>query len=138
MIQGGSGKKRREVVMKLKHEEYKAGVIPVEWEAWLRGSVDKPPSLEDLVKKQQQQIVLSKKVIELNRRDMKLQEEEYAAGLVAKPVGHASATTYGNVESSKGPRTSGGQFQPGVWGKQLDQQKKNDTGKYEPESWKPS
>lgn len=29
---GGSGKKRREVVTKLKHEEYKAGVIPVEWE----------------------------------------------------------------------------------------------------------
>ena len=61
-----------------------------------------------------------------------------SAGLVAKPVGHASATTYGNFESSKGPRTSGGQFQPGVWGKQLDQQKKNDTEKYEPESWKPS
>ncbi|XP_028391265.1 NADH dehydrogenase [ubiquinone] 1 alpha subcomplex assembly factor 2-like isoform X2 [Dendronephthya gigantea] len=143
ILRDGIKKPRREVVTKqaLKHEEYESGVIPTEWEAWLRGSVDTPPTHEDLLKKQRQQIMLSKKVHEVNQRDKQLQEQEYTEGLVARPVGHASSTTYGNIESSAEPRTSGSQFRPGVWGKQLNARegtgKEDEKEKYEPEAWKP-
>ncbi|CAB4020272.1 mimitin, mitochondrial, partial [Paramuricea clavata] len=140
--ESASKKARREVVtkQKLKHEDYEAGVIPTEWEAWLRGSVDNPPTHEDLLKKQQQQMVLSKRVLEVNRRDKQLQEQEYSDGLVAKPVGHASSATYGHIESSAEPTTSGSQFQPGVWDKQLNTARpgnEDETEKFEPEGWKP-
>ena len=140
VLQGASKKPRREVVtkQKLKHEEYHAGAIPIEWEAWLRGSVDNPPTHQVLLQKQQRQMVLSKRVLEVNRREKQRQEQEYSDGLVAKPVGHASSTTYSNIESSKEPRTSGSKFQPGVWDKQLNRPDNEDeTEKFEPDPWKP-
>jgi hypothetical protein len=59
---------------------------------------------------------------------------------VAKPVGHASSATYGHIESSAEPTTSGSQFKPGVWDKQLNTARPGDedeTEKFEPEGWKP-
>lgn len=55
-------------------------------------------------------------------------------------MGHASSAVYGNVESSSEPRTSGSNFKPGVWDKQLKTTqpgKEDEIEKYEPEAWKP-
>ncbi|EDV22551.1 uncharacterized protein TRIADDRAFT_58888 [Trichoplax adhaerens] len=86
--------------------DYVPGSIPVEWEAWLRGKRVEPPTVEELIEREQRAQLLAKRVIAL---------EEKEAQMLQKPeVGHASAPMYDKADSEDQAST-GKDFQPASW-----------------------
>ena len=152
IIKDGS-KPRREVITakNFKPERYTPETIPTEWQAWIRGMREDPPSLDELRKKERKLDILQEKVKQIEERDRKLQEKEYEEGLVAKPlqksrtvpVGHASAPIYEGLDNRVEPTTTSKGFQPGTW--EPPNSGKTNKGTvsetrevtFQPESWVP-
>ncbi|XP_030643997.1 NADH dehydrogenase [ubiquinone] 1 alpha subcomplex assembly factor 2 [Chanos chanos] len=100
--------------------QYLEGSIPSEWDAWIRGRRNQPPTLEELMKNESYRKNIKVKAQEALEKDMALQAKEYEEGLVARPSqtqvkGHASAAHFGKQEISEDPVSTGSTFQPGAW-----------------------
>ena len=123
IISGKSGRQRREVVTKLKHEQYEDGTIPIEWEAWIRGKREIPPTHEELIKKLQQREILNQRVKKVEAEEMERREKERESELATRQVGHASAPVYEKTGLRSEPVRTGDTFQPGSWtpGSKTDQ-----------------
>uniref|UniRef100_A0A8D0E0X8 NADH:ubiquinone oxidoreductase complex assembly factor 2 n=1 Tax=Salvator merianae TaxID=96440 RepID=A0A8D0E0X8_SALMN len=105
---------------KIKESEYEAGHIPVEWEAWIRKKRKDPPTIEEILEKENYYKEMKEKIQEVYEKDKLLQAKEHEEGLVAEPVqtqikGHASAHHYGKNEPSEDPVSTADTFQPGSW-----------------------
>lgn len=151
-IRKAGAKPRREVItaVNLKPERYTPETIPTEWQAWIRGMRDDPPSHEELYMKGKKLDRLQEKVKQIEERDRQLQEKEYEEGLVAKPtqkssnvpIGHASAPVYEKLDSRTEPVTTSKGFQPGAWAP-LKQKGTEGSGNeqekdtFQPDSWVP-
>ena len=154
-IRKAGAKPRREVItaVNLKPERYTPDTIPTEWQAWIRGMRDEPPTHEELLMKGKKLDTLQEKVKQIEERDRQLQEKEYEEGLVAKPtqkssnvpVGHASAPVYESLDNRTEPTTTGKGFQPGAWaaakqkGTEASEGPGNEQGEetFQPDSWVP-
>ncbi|XP_054843354.1 NADH dehydrogenase [ubiquinone] 1 alpha subcomplex assembly factor 2 isoform X1 [Eublepharis macularius] len=131
----------------IKEHEYEVGDIPTEWEgsrgdpgnyrpvsltsipAWIRKRRKEPPTVEEILKNENNREAVKKKVEEVYEKDRLLQAKEYEEGLVATPVqtqikGHASAQHYGRNEPSEDPVSTANTFQPGSWKPPQDQEHK--------------
>ncbi|XP_018614931.1 NADH dehydrogenase [ubiquinone] 1 alpha subcomplex assembly factor 2 isoform X1 [Scleropages formosus] len=111
---------KRLVVSKMTESEYTEGSIPSEWDAWIRGRRKDPPTLEELEKNMHYREQIKQKAREAQEKDLALQAKEYDEGLVARPAqtlikGHASATHFGQNQTSEDPVSTGNTFQPGSW-----------------------
>ncbi|KAG7264432.1 hypothetical protein CRUP_011912 [Coryphaenoides rupestris] len=103
-----------------KEYQYMEGSIPTEWDAWIRGRRKDPPSIEELLKNERYREQVKHKACEAEKRDLLLQSQAYAEGLVAAPAqtavkGHASATSFGKTVVSEEPTSDANTFQPGSW-----------------------
>jgi NADH dehydrogenase [ubiquinone] 1 alpha subcomplex assembly factor 2 len=138
VLSGRGRRARREVVSKLKHEEYEDGTIPVEWEAWIRGKRNDPPTHDELVSKIRQREVLKERVKHVEAEEIERRaKEQGGAGMLTRPVGHASSPVYGKTELQSEPIRTGNTFQPGAWtpGTNTDPGKGQDDN-FEPEAWR--
>ncbi|XP_072019306.1 NADH dehydrogenase [ubiquinone] 1 alpha subcomplex assembly factor 2-like [Amphiura filiformis] len=113
-------KTRRLVESSHKHYQYESGMIPHEWEAWVRGKRKKPPTEDEIFTREAMEQIVKKRAVEVDRRDQALQEKAYEEGLVAKPVqtkaaGHASSTTYQRIDSQSDPVSTGKEYEPAGW-----------------------
>ncbi|XP_022087175.1 mimitin, mitochondrial-like [Acanthaster planci] len=116
---GGYLKARRTVESPYSHAEYEEGMIPLEWEAWVRGKRNNPPTQEEIDKREQKTQLVKKRAQELEQKDQERQTKDYEEGLVAKPaqtkqIGHASAPVYDKVDSAESVST-GKDFEPSAW-----------------------
>lgn len=112
------GRPRREVLTKLKHSQYEDGSIPIEWEAWIRGKRDEPPTHEELLKKMQQREVIKHraKVLEEEEKErMKEIEKNSLHGWTAPLGQYVGPSLYQKLEETSQPTRTGDSFQPGAW-----------------------
>ena len=139
------GKKpKREMISKIKHMQYTPNMMPIAWEAWIRGKRDDPPTHEELLAQQKRIETVKDRARQLEEKDW---EERALADkppqLVAQ-VGHASTSLYESLDDRAEPTSTGTVFQPGEWspgtsdpsGRAPTGKKSEDT--FEPESWVPS
>lgn len=140
ILSGKSGRPRREVETQLKHEQYEDGTIPIEWESWIRGKRDNPPTHDELISKLQQREVLSQRVkkVEAEEMERKAKEQDQAT----RQQGHASAPVYEKTGLKSEPTRTGDTFQPGSWtpGSKTGQAGKGseeEVDSFEPEAWNP-
>uniref|UniRef100_A0A8D0GA18 NADH:ubiquinone oxidoreductase complex assembly factor 2 n=1 Tax=Sphenodon punctatus TaxID=8508 RepID=A0A8D0GA18_SPHPU len=117
-MRGATIRERRMVdAGNLKEYQYEAGIIPTEWEAWIRKKRKDPPTIEEILKNENYREEIKLKAKEAYEKDRLLQAKD---GLVAEPVqtqikGHASAHYYGKNEPSPDPTSTASTFQPGSW-----------------------
>ena len=140
------GKKpKREMITKIEHMEYTPGLIPIEWEAWIRGKRELPPTHEELIAEQRRVKTLKERARQVEEKDRKQQVLEQKTSQIAAHVGHASAPLYESLDNRSQPTSTGTTFQPGEW---IPESGPNDSpgsvskGKetdetFEPESWVP-
>ena len=132
------GKKpRREMITKIKHMEYTADLIPIEWEAWIRGKRDDPPTHAELLSEQKRIKTLKERVRQVEERDREQQALEDAPPQIAAQVGHASAPLYESLDNRTQPTSTGTTFQPGEWAPGSNLKGKDSEETFEPESWVP-
>ncbi|XP_072172957.1 NADH dehydrogenase [ubiquinone] 1 alpha subcomplex assembly factor 2-like [Diadema setosum] len=117
---GEEMKARRSVESSVSHFEYEAGMVPIEWEAWVRGKRIDPPTEEEIAMREKKTRIIKARAAEVERKDKERQELEYHEGLVARPVqttakGHASSPTYEKVDSTDEAVSTGKEFQPAAW-----------------------
>ncbi|XP_062899049.1 NADH dehydrogenase [ubiquinone] 1 alpha subcomplex assembly factor 2 isoform X1 [Mobula hypostoma] len=103
-----------------KEIEYELGNIPLEWEAWIRGSRKDPPNIEEILKNEKYRTIIKSRACEIQQDDAIRKEKEYEEDLVARPVqtpikGHASAHYFGKDKISSEPSSTANTFQPGSW-----------------------
>lgn len=132
------GKKpRREMITKLKPDEYTPDLIPLEWEAWIRGKRDDPPTHEELLAEQQRIKTLKERAKQVEEKDRQQQALERKVPQIAAQVGHAAAPLYENLDNRTQPTSTGTTFQPGEWAPGSNVKGKDSEETYEPESWVP-
>ena len=140
------GKKpRRELVTKTKHMEYTPGLIPIEWEAWIRGKRDDPPTHEELLAEQSRIKTLKERARQVEEKDRQQQALDSKSPQIAAQAGHASAPLYESLDNRSQPTSTGTTFQPGEWspGSNVndsagrDSKGKDSEEAFEPESWAP-
>ncbi|XP_077982062.1 NADH dehydrogenase [ubiquinone] 1 alpha subcomplex assembly factor 2-like [Glandiceps talaboti] len=117
---GGERRKRRFVESGISYHEYEPGLIPIEWESWIRWKRGDPPTMEEVLRREKMTMVVKERAKELERKDKERQESEYEEGLVAKPTqtvpkGHASAPVYERTDGTGEATTTGSEFQPSSW-----------------------
>ncbi|EDO49245.1 predicted protein, partial [Nematostella vectensis] len=118
-----SQRTKREVVTKLKHDQYTPGTNPIEWESWIRGKREEPPTHEEIIARINKQITLKDRIQQVEKKEDERRAKEHAEGLVhvgnnatsAKPVGHASAPVYKDLNMKPQASTTSKGFQPGAW-----------------------
>ncbi|XP_030851878.1 NADH dehydrogenase [ubiquinone] 1 alpha subcomplex assembly factor 2 [Strongylocentrotus purpuratus] len=113
-------KLKRSVEAVVSHHEYEAGMIPLEWEAWVRGRRELPPTEEEIDRRENQTQIVKARAAEVELKDKERQEREYEEGLVARPVqvtakGHASAPIYEKIDSGSEAVSTGKDFEPAAW-----------------------
>ncbi|RDD43650.1 Mimitin, mitochondrial [Trichoplax sp. H2] len=117
-ITAGTDKRIKRIVETGGREcDYVPGSIPVEWEAWLRGKRVEPPTVEELIEREQRAQLLAKRVIALEEKEAQMlqkPEEELPTSSRARYVGHASAPMYDKADSEDQAST-GKDFQPASW-----------------------
>ncbi|KXJ17112.1 NADH dehydrogenase [ubiquinone] 1 alpha subcomplex assembly factor 2 [Exaiptasia diaphana] len=141
---GGRSTVRREVITNLKHEQYEDGSIPVEWEAWIRGKREDPPTHDELIQKMQQREIIKQRAKNLEQEERKKMEEQQEKERTStSPVGHASSHVYEKSELRSEPTRVGDSFHPGAWtpsqggSGQAEKIPKTDKNDFEPEGWVP-
>ncbi|XP_071799661.1 NADH dehydrogenase [ubiquinone] 1 alpha subcomplex assembly factor 2-like [Asterias amurensis] len=112
-------KARRICEAKYSHADYEEGMIPIEWEAWVRGKRNDPPSHEEIMRREQMTVIVKKRAKELEAKDQEKQLQDYKEGLVAEPaqtkqIGHASAPVFEATESGQSVST-GNEYEPAAW-----------------------
>lgn len=139
---GGRSTVRREVITKLRHEQYEDGSIPIEWEAWIRGKREDPPTHDELIQKMQQRKIVKQRARNLEQEEREKMEEQQGKEKTS-PVGHASAHVFEKSELKSEPTRVGDSFNPGAWipsqGGRDQEEKIPETDKtdFEPEGWVP-
>lgn len=147
---GGKPAVRREVLTKLKHSQYEDGSIPIEWESWIRGKRNDPPTHEELIKKMQQRVIIKQRanILEKEHIEKMNEREKENSQTTTSSIGHASAHVYEKQELKSQPTRTGDSFQPGAWipsqgGRSQEdssqQESNNGDNKkdFEPEGWVP-
>ncbi|XP_070563786.1 NADH dehydrogenase [ubiquinone] 1 alpha subcomplex assembly factor 2-like [Ptychodera flava] len=117
---GGHRRGRRFIESKFTHDEYKPGMVPIEWEAWIRWKRKEPPTAEEVLGRERMTQIVKERAKEIDRKEKECKEKEYQEGLVARPTqtvpkGHASAPFYERTETSADATQTGKDFQPGAW-----------------------
>lgn len=100
-------------------EEYSPDKVHVLWSAWLRGSLETPPTPELLEAHDRRQAMIIQRAADISAKD----EAERQAKLIDdsgyKQLGyqtdHAGARSYTGTQASSNPQTVGGEFKPGQW-----------------------
>ncbi|XP_019854495.1 PREDICTED: mimitin, mitochondrial-like [Amphimedon queenslandica] len=111
-----SGRVRRSVessVSNHKHFKYTQDSIPPEWDRWLRGLTDTPPTVKDQLRRLAEIELMKKKVKELETA-----KDDVAGALEqgTESDGHASSRSFrGPAETSDVPLRSGKDFTPSSW-----------------------
>ncbi|XP_064386630.1 NADH dehydrogenase [ubiquinone] 1 alpha subcomplex assembly factor 2-like [Halichondria panicea] len=121
-LEGGRPKRHVRVHEMQSPEEYSQETVPPEWDRWLRGIADEPPTPEEQELRVQQKQILQYKVENVNRKDSELRNKEVSEGLVAeqhqsistKAVDHASSPSY-KTDANDKPTSTGKEFIPGSW-----------------------
>uniref|UniRef100_A0A913Z9F9 NADH dehydrogenase [ubiquinone] 1 alpha subcomplex assembly factor 2 n=1 Tax=Patiria miniata TaxID=46514 RepID=A0A913Z9F9_PATMI len=119
ITKGGYLKARRTCESPYSHAEYEEGMMPLEWEAWVRGKRADPPTPEEIDRREQKTLLVKKRAQELEEKDQERQLKDYEEGLVAKPaqtkqIGHASSPVFDKVDSAESVST-GTEFEPSAW-----------------------
>lgn len=130
-------KPRREMITKLKPSEYTPDLIPIEWEAWIRGKRDNPPTHEELLAEQNRIKTLKERAKQVEEKDREQQALEQKVPQIAAQVGHAAAPLYESLDNRTQPTSTGTTFQPGEWAPGSNVKGKASEETYEPESWVP-
>lgn len=131
-------KPRREMISKIKPDEYTPNLIPIEWEAWIRGKRDEPPTHEELLAEQNRIKTVKERARQLEEKDREQQALEGAPPQIAAQVGHASAPLYESLDNRTQPTSTGTTFQPGEWAPGTNPKgKDSDEESFEPEAWVP-
>jgi len=156
-MEKADGKKRRFLERSdgIKPEDYVQGMIPNQWEAWIRGRIDTPPTVMELLAREKNEKLMAIKAEELKKRDDEAQRKAYEDGLITRSVpegetaeleskrqlGHASSHFYGPTGEQSEPSTVSGKFEPGAWKPDVKrtgaEAKQEAPEKFEPESWTP-
>ena len=138
------GKKpRREMISNVKHMQYTPGMMPIEWESWIRGKRDGPPTHEESIAQQKRIAIIKEKAKQLEDKDREEQTLEKQQPQLVSQLGHASATLYESLDNRAGPISTGTMFQPGEWSRRESNYvekppfEKGDEESFEPESWVP-
>lgn len=131
-------KPKREMITKVKHMQYTPGMMPIEWESWIRGKRADPPTHEELLAQQKKIETIKERARQVEEKDRKQQALEHDPPQLVAQVGHASTPLYESLESRAEPTSTGTEFQPGEWtpGKKVSSGKESDDN-FEPESWVP-
>eukprot|EP00794_Sanderia_malayensis_P008224 gene8224-9104_t len=137
-IERADGKPRRSVECpSMQPADYEQGMIPTQWEAWVRGSIKDPPTLQELQEQEIMRKVIIEKAAEIKRKDDEAQRKAFEAG-------HASTPFYGHPNQGTEPTSHGATFEPGAWKptapvNKVDQQRgAEETEPFRPESWTPN
>ncbi|XP_057299630.1 NADH dehydrogenase [ubiquinone] 1 alpha subcomplex assembly factor 2-like isoform X2 [Hydractinia symbiolongicarpus] len=133
-----SGKIQRSIQNDTKHEDYSAGHIPLQWEAWIRGKRKDAPTLQEIEEQARYTSTVLRRAAIKTKEDDKKQAIAYADGLIAKerPSDNTPAkqALSRNVDTNL-HATTGTSYQPDAWSPAAVN---SDTKtKYEPESWTP-
>ena len=136
------GKKpKREMITKMNPMEYTPGLIPIEWEAWIRGKRERPPTHEELIAEQRRVKTLQERAKQVEEKDKELQALEQETSQAAAQIGHASAPLYESLDNRTQPISTGTTFQPGEWIPESDPNEsfsgKEGGETFEPQSWVP-
>ncbi|KPP73672.1 hypothetical protein Z043_107226 [Scleropages formosus] len=86
----------------------------------MEAALGEKAALTELEKNMHYREQIKQKAREAQEKDLALQAKEYDEGLVARPAqtlikGHASATHFGQNQTSEDPVSTGNTFQPGSW-----------------------
>lgn len=130
-------KPKREMITKIKHVEYTPDLIPIEWEAWIRGKREDPPTHEELLSEQKRVKTLKERARQVEEKDREQQALEDAPPQIAAQVGHAAAPLYESLDNRTQPTSTGTTFQPGEWAPGSNPKGKDSEETFEPESWVP-
>ena len=132
------GKKpRREMISTVEHMQYTPGMMPIEWESWIRGKRDDPPTHEELLAQQKRMQIVKERAKKVEEKDREDQIEQQTSQLVSQ-AGHASTTLFESLENRAEPTSTGTIFQPGQWAPEKNEPvRKEDEQTFEPESWMP-
>ncbi|XP_071953718.1 NADH dehydrogenase [ubiquinone] 1 alpha subcomplex assembly factor 2-like [Antedon mediterranea] len=120
-VLGEKLKTRRFVESNISHYEYEPGMIPYEWEAWMRGNRKLPPSAEEIAGREQQTKSVQQKAKELEENEKQAEftniqtAEEVTTESHTKPEGHASAPVYKKIDGESDAVSTGNEFQPAAW-----------------------
>ena len=138
------GKKpKREMIAFIEHAQYTPELMPIEWEAWIRGKRDVPPTHEELLTQQKRIRTVQNRAKQLEEKEREQQALEQQTPLLVSQVGHASKPVYESLDNREEPTSTGTMFKPGEWSPEsTDFPKGYSAGKegedtFEPESWVP-
>ena len=113
-----SGKLVRTAEGPYQHEEYSSGQIPLEWEAWIRGKRQDPPTEGEIYNRLKSTQVRVEKGKIAKQIDDEKQEKAFEDGLIARENVHATQKVGTALKTAFGSKTS-------------------QDKKYEPEAWTP-
>ncbi|XP_065070210.1 NADH dehydrogenase [ubiquinone] 1 alpha subcomplex assembly factor 2-like [Rhopilema esculentum] len=156
-VEKGDGKKRRFLERSdgVKPEDYVQGMIPNQWEAWIRGRTDTPPTTMELLEREKVEKIIAARGADVQRKDDEAQQKAYEDGLISRvteadgfratrtqQIGHASANFFGPRQQTFEPSTVGSNFEPGSWrpkpNTKNSEQEINEEESFKPESWTPN
>jgi len=138
------GKKpKREMISNVKHMQYTPDMMPIEWEAWIRGKRDDPPTHDELLAQQRRVETIKERARQVEEKDQEQHALDHEPPHLVAPVGHAATPFYESLHNRAEPTSTGTAFQPGEW-----TMEKNNSGRkvsggkdsedtFEPESWVP-
>ena len=64
------------MITKMNPMEYTPGLIPIEWEAWIRGKRERPPTHEELIAEQRRVKTLQERAKQVEEKDKERQALE--------------------------------------------------------------
>lgn len=138
------GKKpKREMISNVEHMLYTPDMMPIEWESWIRGKRNDPPTHDELLAQQKRIATIKERAKQLEEKDREEHSLQHVPPQLVGQEGHASTTLYESLDNRAEPTSTGTMFQPGEWtpGKN-DPFKKVSGGQeneesFEPDSWVP-
>ena len=138
------GKKpKREMFAFIEHAQYTPELMPIEWEAWIRGKRDDPPTHKELLTQQKRIRTVQNRAKQLEEKEQEQQALEQQTPLLVSQVGHASKPVYESLDNREEPTSTGTMFKPGEWSPESTDLSKGYSGgkesedTFEPESWVP-
>ena len=131
-------KPKREMITKIKHMQYTPDMMPIEWEAWIRGKRDDPPTHEELLAQQRRIETVKERARQVEEKDREQQALEHKPPQLVAQVGHAATPLYESLDNREEPTSTGTVFKPGEWTPESrDSGRKENEDTFEPESWVP-
>ncbi|XP_033115157.1 NADH dehydrogenase [ubiquinone] 1 alpha subcomplex assembly factor 2-like [Anneissia japonica] len=125
-VLGEKLKQRRFVESNISHYEYKPGMIPYEWEAWIRGNRKDPPTPEEIAKRENQTLKVQQLAKALEEKEAQVDDVSACIDGQQKPFedvtkhveGHAKSeghTSTSEIGSKSDAASTENVFKPTAW-----------------------